>query len=467
MGYHLNAILGEYKRLQAVASAMPPAVIVPLAGELGLIPLSEELFDAVNQNSTENYEEAKPQMFTRLSARIASWLKSLSADEIIAYIEAEYFGGAGDQCAVAWRDEIEVLPPTKGKDSINQALRLLGVRAESGKDEFDTVWLGRHRTMEGWVDEGTARQRAALAPKTEFDYPPFGEAVESFRRFLRDQGCSDKIRWLWREDICTRRAPGSRRTWNRSVFINLAGPSDKSLVERYYKYGVNHNLGIVLEVFCLAAGYSCCFVYVPEDETDAEHRMIGGLKLNVPTQPVIARGVSNSWSWAILRLLVGTPNNSWIQDLPRRSDAEWASQCGTCGHPNRVLWGCGSFPQLPDVDKGNYVILQRCEQCGALWCMSPYEPYLSFTFLAAWPYGQHEWRIVHDVDNGNTLLEWHAAMIREHWQELPDDERQHVERWRKRSYGHNPIDRLPLTTHPVPLQNSSEMEAIVRAISEK
>ncbi len=141
--------------------------------------------------------------------------------------------------------------------------------------------------------------------------------------------------------------------------------------------------------------------------------------------------------------------------------------CETCGHPDRVLWGCGDFPKMPDVDKGNYVILQRCEQCGALWCMSPYEPYLSFTFLAAWPYGQHEWRVVHNLDNGNTLLEWHAAMIREHWQELPGNERQHVERWRKRSYGHNPIDRLPLTAHPVPLQKSSEMEAIVRAISQK
>jgi hypothetical protein len=49
MAYHLNAILGEVKRLQAAASAMPPAVVVPLTSELGLIPLSEDLFDAINQ----------------------------------------------------------------------------------------------------------------------------------------------------------------------------------------------------------------------------------------------------------------------------------------------------------------------------------------------------------------------------------------------------------------------------------
>lgn len=158
--------------------------------------------------------------------------------------------------------------------------------------------------------------------KTEFVFPPFGEAVESFRRFLRNQGCNDTIRWLWREDICTRRAPGSRRSWNRTVYVNLTGPSQTSLVERYYDYGVRRNLGIALEVFCIAAGNPCCIVYVPEDETDASYRMLSGLKLSVPTQPVLARGVTHPWLWASLRLLIGTPNNAWIQDVPRRMDAE-------------------------------------------------------------------------------------------------------------------------------------------------
>ena len=141
--------------------------------------------------------------------------------------------------------------------------------------------------------------------------------------------------------------------------------------------------------------------------------------------------------------------------------------CRTCGHPDRVLWGCGLFPKLSDVELGNYIVLQRCQQCGALWCMSPYEPYLSFTFLAAWPYGQHEWRAVHNLDNGNTLLAWHEAMIREHWQNLPDEEREHVEYWRRRSYGHNPIDQSVSMPSLARFQRSSKMEAIVRAISEK
>jgi hypothetical protein len=94
--------------------------------------------------------------------------------------------------------------------------------------------------------------------------------------------------------------------------------------------------------------------------------------------------------------------------------------------------------------------------------MSPYEPDLSFTFLAAWPYDQQAWRAVHDLDNGITLLAWHAAMIREHWQKLPSEERQHVERWRKRSYGHNPIDQSPSMTRLEPLKRTSELDKIVK-----
>ena len=155
MAYQLNAILGELKRLQTAASATLPAVIVPLAGELGLIPLTEELFEAVNKGSEGNYE-AEERHFTYLSTQIARWLQWLSVGTTIAYVEADYFGGLGTQCAVAWKDGVEVLPPTKAegkaKGAINHALGLLGVRAAVGKDEFDTVDLGRHRKMEDWVE---------------------------------------------------------------------------------------------------------------------------------------------------------------------------------------------------------------------------------------------------------------------------------------------------------------------------
>jgi hypothetical protein len=154
--YQLNAIIGDFKQLQTAALATPPAVVVPLTNILGLIPLSEQLFNAINQNGTEDYEEGGARKFTYLSAKIAAWIRSVSAGGIIPYVEADYWGGLGRQCAVAWKDGIEVMPPSKAEGkaigAINHALKLIGVQTQSGLDEFDTAGLSRHRNMKDWLE---------------------------------------------------------------------------------------------------------------------------------------------------------------------------------------------------------------------------------------------------------------------------------------------------------------------------
>jgi hypothetical protein len=39
---------------------------------------------------------------------------------------------------------------------VSQALRTIGVSAEEGKDEFDTVGLGTHRSTDAWAAAQTA-----------------------------------------------------------------------------------------------------------------------------------------------------------------------------------------------------------------------------------------------------------------------------------------------------------------------
>ena len=50
-----------------------------------------------------------------------------------------------------------------------------------------------------------------------------------------------------------------------------------SLVERYYpiwcRTGV---LAWNLCVLCIAGGHACCYIYMPEDQTDAEQQMMRG-----------------------------------------------------------------------------------------------------------------------------------------------------------------------------------------------
>ncbi len=114
--------------------------------------------------------------------------------------------------------------------------------------------------------------------------------------------------------------------------------------------------------------------------------------------------------------------------------------CSHCQAPDRQLYGPGPQPALELVRRGNWIDLERCPQCGALWCLSPYEPYAAFVYLARWERPAEDWARAHDLDDGRTLLRWHATYIRAHWLALPAEDRDRVDAHRRRSYGHNPID---------------------------
>jgi hypothetical protein len=77
----------------------------------------------------------------------------------VAYVEAEYFGGVGEQHAQVWDRGTTSFGPLhvdEGEDfpdagsPISQALRYLGVRVHDDIDEFDAVGLARYRDTDDW-----------------------------------------------------------------------------------------------------------------------------------------------------------------------------------------------------------------------------------------------------------------------------------------------------------------------------
>ncbi len=153
--------------------------------------------------------------------------------------------------------------------------------------------------------------------------PPFPSAVETFRSFLRGEGISDSIRWIWRDSIYTRRAPGSQRSWTRPIYLDERLTANLDDVERYYELGLDRGLGIALCVFCIAEDEPCCYIYIPSGETDASYRMMTSLKCQIPTSPPTALVVRHPVHRAILRWLVGVPDNSWINDVPTHAEAQF------------------------------------------------------------------------------------------------------------------------------------------------
>ena len=106
--------------------------------------------------------------FERLGSTVAGLLAKVSHSGPLVYVEAEYFGGAGEQHAAVWDDGVltwgpvsvgfqQPIPPQG--TAISQALRRIGVTcADETLDEFDAVGLRRHRHLEDWLPETAGQE---------------------------------------------------------------------------------------------------------------------------------------------------------------------------------------------------------------------------------------------------------------------------------------------------------------------
>jgi hypothetical protein len=138
-------------------SALVHGVVVPLEQALGLLPMTDDLFDEVRRGEQTDPRFAGCAFFPPgFEATLATW----SGSAPVAYVEADYFGGIGSQFAAVWQGGKLILgplvrgedepPPAQGWSPISQALRQMGVSADGHFDEFDAVGLGRHRYTERW-----------------------------------------------------------------------------------------------------------------------------------------------------------------------------------------------------------------------------------------------------------------------------------------------------------------------------
>jgi hypothetical protein len=150
MSYFLQSIIGMDSILRG--SQLAVSQVVPLTQGLRMIPVTDKLFDEV-QAAFPQAGESFPK-FEKLSGFVAEWIRSLSENGLVAYIEAEYFGGVGSQAAIAWQHGNIVFGPVHSQDAINRALKLFGVEIGNERDEFDAVGLGLHRFTDEWLTDG-------------------------------------------------------------------------------------------------------------------------------------------------------------------------------------------------------------------------------------------------------------------------------------------------------------------------
>ncbi|WP_431097208.1 hypothetical protein [Polaromonas aquatica] len=149
MTHSVTAILGEHKALSAFAereSLRPP---VESKAGVWVLALDERALDSVAGISVGDPVAG----FTYLFPRLLSKLTEFSLEGWFVYVETDYFGGIGDQGAVALKEGKVAYGPARSPiGSINAALASVGIKkASAATDEFETVGLDTRRRTSDWL----------------------------------------------------------------------------------------------------------------------------------------------------------------------------------------------------------------------------------------------------------------------------------------------------------------------------
>lgn len=150
MSYVLNAVLAPSELLTSDPPWLSGSRIVHLEQSMSMIPITDDLFDRLAGQEPFSLEDGLA-IFSFLPPQLAGVLQSLSEHSTVAYVEAEFFGGTGEQRCVVWQKSAVILGPLEARYAINRALRLLDVKRQWLHDEFDMIGLNRHRHNEDWI----------------------------------------------------------------------------------------------------------------------------------------------------------------------------------------------------------------------------------------------------------------------------------------------------------------------------
>jgi hypothetical protein len=165
MAHNIAGFVHPHSLRDAVIDGIGSYQRVPLGQRFVFVPATDRLLTKIRgqcpQKSGRSFD-----MFDYLTPSGVGLLELLSRHAPSAYIETQYFGGAGGQSAIVFRgghlaigplviDAASLAPPPRGDrmGPINQALREVGVRKSGAIDEFEAAGFEDLRDMEEWEED--------------------------------------------------------------------------------------------------------------------------------------------------------------------------------------------------------------------------------------------------------------------------------------------------------------------------
>lgn len=169
MPYTLRALIARCHVFAEPPPWIADSAVIPLQQGFCILPLSREVCYGFGP-AERPWLYAPHSIFTHLPERLVPHLRELSRGGRLAYVEAEYHGGDGEQRSIVWENGI-AREPRESSRAIDDALIALGVQRTQGQDAFDTLGLGRHRSVDDWLADAQA-PAASDVPAAHADAVP-------------------------------------------------------------------------------------------------------------------------------------------------------------------------------------------------------------------------------------------------------------------------------------------------------
>ncbi len=165
MSHRLQLFYGPLVVLRRYRQIVPEVRVFALTPQTQFfaMPLDDNLRDKLHASyGTGDWAESGPE----LSSGDKAFAAKASQGAQLAYLETDFFGGAGFQGAAVWEDARLVVAPASiefGADTrrpisiwpINTALKRMGIKPLAGSDCFETIGLQHYRTADAIRDTAT------------------------------------------------------------------------------------------------------------------------------------------------------------------------------------------------------------------------------------------------------------------------------------------------------------------------
>lgn len=153
-----------------------------------------------------------------------------------------------------------------------------------------------------------SKHHLAALPETSFS-----EAEEIFKKFLKNNEVNAEPKWVFREDVIIE---------GQDIAIRIPLPEDnRKRAEQCFNLGKKRNFGLAFLAFCSLNNHPCCYIQLPENELDAQHKLMSNrfVKFSCRIGMPEAKAIRNNLIWKIRQIFTNKKNYGFEELVPSRT----------------------------------------------------------------------------------------------------------------------------------------------------